>query len=179
MWTIRHNITLIALLNENPLKRWLTSIVVLIPKDAGKPRLHWLGIINTYESEYNLILKHFWSKVEIHKIEEKKWLGRNQIVGRKNVNSIEAASLNKQTKEVHRLMQVSLCIHQDDAKGFYDRIIHNHANLNNKKFLIPDNICNLYYVTHNNIDFLIQLHRGLSKKLIPIHTNSLSVEWDK
>ena len=33
MWHIHRNITSIALLNEKPLVRWLTSIVILLPKD--------------------------------------------------------------------------------------------------------------------------------------------------
>ena len=59
MWRLHHKITSIALLNARPLRRWLTSIVILIPKDKGKPKIHRLRIINTYESEYNLILKYF------------------------------------------------------------------------------------------------------------------------
>ena len=72
MWRLHHKITSIALLNARPLRRWLTSIVILILKDKGKPKIHRLRIINTYESEYNLILKYFWPKVGMEKAEKNK-----------------------------------------------------------------------------------------------------------
>ena len=78
--------------------------------------------------------------------------------GRKNMNSIEVACLNELTIEVH-------WIHQDDAKGCYDRIIRNHANLNNKKVLIPDNVCKIYYDTHDKMEFKTQLYHAISKKI--------------
>ena len=59
MWNLHHSITSIALLNEKPLHRWLVSIVVLLPKDPRRPQIHRLRIINTYESEYNVVLKYF------------------------------------------------------------------------------------------------------------------------
>jgi len=65
--------------------------------------------------------------------EKKKWLGYNQMGGRYNMSSIEPACINEMTTEVHRLTSTPLCIHQDETKGYYDRIIRNHANLNNKK----------------------------------------------
>ena len=60
------------------LNRWLTSIVILIPKDIGRPQIHRFRIINTYDSEYNLILEYFWPKQGMKRAETKKWLGKNQ-----------------------------------------------------------------------------------------------------
>ena len=117
MWKIHHNITSNALLNARPLRRWLMSIVILIPKDNGKPKIHRLRIINTYEPEYNLILKYFWPKEGMDKVEKNKWLGYNQMVGRHNISSIEPVCINEMITEVHRLTEIPLCIHQDDTKG--------------------------------------------------------------
>ena len=133
MWKLHHTITSIALLNAKPLKRWPMSIFILIPKDKGNPKIYRLRIINTYESEYNLILKYSWPKVGMDKAEKKKWIGYNQMGGRYNMRSIEPACINEMITEVHRLTRTHLCIHQDDAKGYYDRIIRNHANLNTQK----------------------------------------------
>ena len=84
----------------------------------------------------------------MEKTETNKWLGYNQIGGRHNMSSIEPACINKMITEVHRLTKTPLCIHQYDAKGCYNRIIRNHANLNNKKFLIPDNVGKIYCEAH-------------------------------
>ena len=75
MWKLHHNITSVALLNARSLRRWLVSIVILIPKYKRKPKIHRLRIINTYESEYNLILKYFWPKEGMNKAEKKSGLG--------------------------------------------------------------------------------------------------------
>ena len=139
------------------------SIVILIPKDKGKPKIHRLRIINTYESEYNLILKYFWPKEGMNKAEKNKWLEYNQIGGRHNMSSIEPACLNEMITEIHILTKSPLCIHQDDAKSCYDRIIWNHANLNNKKFLILDNVEKIYCEAHEKIEFKTQLHNSISK----------------
>ena len=59
MLSLHHTITSTALLNSSPLNRWLVSIVIVIPKDPGQPKIHRLRIINTYEADCNLVLKYF------------------------------------------------------------------------------------------------------------------------
>ena len=48
MMTLHHIMTTIALLNEFPLFKWLTPIVLLLPKDSRYPKIHLIRIINTY-----------------------------------------------------------------------------------------------------------------------------------
>ena len=59
MGNIHHQITSITLRNEKPLNRWMSSIIILLLKDRGKPNMHRLRLVNTYESEYNIILKYY------------------------------------------------------------------------------------------------------------------------
>ena len=104
------------------------------------------------------------------------------------MSSIDPACLNEMIIEVHRLTRTSLCIHQDDAKGCYDRIIRNHTNLNNKKFLIPDNVEKIYCEAHEKMEFKTQLHNSTSKnsytstKQLPFHragqgSGNAGTEW--
>ena len=58
-WNIHHKSTFITLLNETPIKKWLISIVILIPKNIERPKINRIIIIKTYDSKYNLILKIF------------------------------------------------------------------------------------------------------------------------
>ena len=115
IWNLHHSITSIALLNEKPLHRWLTSIVILLPKDPGRLQIHRLRIINTYESKYNLVLKYFWPKQGMKKVESNKWLGNNQTGRRKNFCAVETATIDQLIIKTHRLTKFPLCIHQDDA----------------------------------------------------------------
>ena len=85
MWHIHLNMTSIMRSSmKKTLTRWLTSIVMLLPKDTGRSKIHRLRIINTYESEYNLVLKYFWLKQGMHKAKSNQWLENNQTEGRKN-----------------------------------------------------------------------------------------------
>ena len=59
---------------KKTLNRWSTSLIILLPKDVGRPKMHRLQIINTYESDYNLILKFFWTKDGMKKDEDNNWL---------------------------------------------------------------------------------------------------------
>ena len=49
------------------------SIVILLPKDSGSPKIPRIRMINTYELDYNLILKYFWPKYVIHLAEKISW----------------------------------------------------------------------------------------------------------
>ena len=68
------------------------------------------------------------------KAEKNKWLRLNQTGGRKNISAVETATINELIIEHHRLTRQTLCIHQDDAMGCYDRIIRGHATLSSRKF---------------------------------------------
>ena len=46
--------------------------------------------------------------------------------------------------------------------GCYDRIIRGHATLSSKTFLIPDNICKVYSIAHNKMEFKPQINNKIS-----------------
>ena len=79
------------------------------------------------------------------------------------MSAVETATINEIIIDTHRLTKVPLCIHQDDAKACYDRIIRSHAILNSRKFGIPDNICRLYSITHDRMVFKLRINNGISK----------------
>ena len=99
----------------------------------------------------------------MQKVEENNWLGENVTGGRKDMSVIETATLNELIIESHRLMKHSLCIHQDNAMGCYDRIIRTHSKINSRKFCIPDNICKLHQKSHDNMEFKNQINNNTSK----------------
>ena len=72
-------------------------------------------MIKTYESEYNLMLKSFWSKQGMGKTESNTWLGNNQTGDRKNMNAVETAIIDELIIKTHRLTKFPLCIYHDDA----------------------------------------------------------------
>ena len=59
MGWIHNYITNIALLNQKPLTKWLLSLVIILPKDSGRPKIYRIRLINIYESDYNMVLKFF------------------------------------------------------------------------------------------------------------------------
>ena len=84
---------------------------------------------------------------------ENKWLGDNQTGGKKETSLIETAIIDELIKENHRITRETLCIHQDDAMGCYDRIICNHTTLNSRKYNIPENLCKVHSIAHDKMKF--------------------------
>ena len=81
--------------------------------------------------------------------------------------------------EVYRLTSIPLCIHQDVAKRCYDRIIRNHTNLNNKKFLISDNVGKKYCEAHEKMTFKPNYIILSPKHSTPAQKNFHSLERGK
>ena len=109
-------------------------------------------------------MKYFWAKQGMKKVEANHWLGNNQTGRRKHFCAVKTATIDQLIIETHRLTNFPLCIHQDDAMGFYDMIIRSHAILNSRKFGIPDNIYKVYSIAHNIIKFITQINNRISKK---------------
>ena len=49
---------------------------------------------------------------------------------KENMSSIEPAYINEIIIDIYRLTRTSLCIRQENTKGYYDGIIRQHAILN-------------------------------------------------
>ena len=69
------------------------------------------------------------------------------------MSSIETTVIDELINEYHRITRETLCTHQDDAMGCYDRIIYNHAVFNNRKYDIPDNVRKVHSIGHNKSKF--------------------------
>ena len=69
------------------------------------------------------------------------------------MSAVETNTIDELIIEYHRLKMQTLCIHQDDTMGCYDRIIREHTTLSSRKFLILDNICKVHSIAHNKIKF--------------------------
>ena len=91
------------------------------------------------------------------------------------MSAIETSTLNELIIESHRLTKHPLYIHQDDSMGCYDRIIRTHATINSQRFGIPDNICKLYQIAHDRMEFKNQIKNNTSQitykstKQLPMH----------
>ena len=153
IWKIHNNITNIQSINETPLLRWLRFVVILLPKDIRKPNIHRLCTINTYESDYNLILKYFFPRDGMKRVEDNKWLGETQTGGRKDTSSIDTATINELINEYHRFIREPFYSHQDDSMGCYDQIIRNNDILDSRKFRITNNVCKLHSRAHYSMQF--------------------------
>ena len=72
--------------------RWLTSIAIMTEKENNNSQMNRLRIINLYEVDYNLILKHFWPLKATSLAKRKNTLGINTWSARPNRN-IDNATL--------------------------------------------------------------------------------------
>lgn len=95
---------------------------------------------NLYETDYNLILKYFWSHKATHLAEQSKILGENTWEDRPNCSTNYATLLDELITEIHQLIFTPLCNSQNNTKLCYDRIIPAHAMQCSRKFEIPSSI---------------------------------------
>ena len=79
------------------------------------------------------------------------------------MTTIETTTLSELIIESHILTKQSICTHQDDTMGCYNRIIRTHTILNSRKFEIPDNIWKLHLKVHEKMNFRNQINNNTSK----------------
>ena len=61
---------------------------MMMKKVTGNNKIHRLRCINKYESEYNMILKYFWSHLASHLAEYFNALGIHKHRGRKIIKGM-------------------------------------------------------------------------------------------
>ena len=76
--TVYNTIINASIFLGTPLTRWKKSIAVMIEKIQGNTKINKLRLINIYEADYNLILKHFWPHKATHHAEQFNLLGETQ-----------------------------------------------------------------------------------------------------
>ena len=75
--------TISTIVNANiasgtPLTRWLTSLVVMIENIPTVPQINKLRVINIYEADYNLMLKHSLPNKATKHVVKNKTISENQ-----------------------------------------------------------------------------------------------------
>ena len=55
--------------------------------------------------------------------------------------------------------------------GCYDRTIHNHVVLNSRILHIPNSVCKLYIIAHNDMNICIQIQNKIATPLYKSTTN--------
>ena len=93
------------------------------------------------------------------------------------MSSMEIAVINELIKEYHRITRETMCTHQDDTMGCYDKIIRNHAILNSRKYNIPDNV----YIVHSIVNDKMKFRNRIGNKISDIiytSTNTSTTELE-
>ena len=75
---------------------------------------------------------------------------------------METTTINELIIEYHRLTRHTLCIHQDDATGRYDRKIRGYATLSNRRCLILNNIYKIHSIARRKMKFKTQINNKIS-----------------
>ena len=76
---------------------------------------------------------------------------------------VKQQSSTKIILDNHRTTREPICSYQDDTMGCYDRIIRNHAMLNNRKHGIPENVCKMHCNAHDNVIYKNQIKNKVSE----------------
>ena len=139
----------------NPLERWTTSKVIMIPKDKDTTKINRLRVINKYETDYNFILKYFWPKSATKLSDKNKMLGENQW-GTKPLCSAEHPSLLEEIiTDIHCITCRNLAKLKNDATACFDRMVTNLTTLCCRLHNLPELACKPQSSTLNTMKYKI------------------------
>jgi len=168
-WSFNHhmrqpinNIINTIIESGNPLQRWLSSIVIMIERIPNTPRINKLRIINTYQADYNLLQKCFWSKLPAKHAEATHTLEKNAWGCRPGCSADIVALIYEFITKSHHLTFNNSFKLQHDAKVSFDHVINSHAMLNIRKFEVPDKLCQIHSATLRNTEYRVQTVLGTS-----------------
>lgn len=132
----------------------------MIEKIPATPRINKLRVINIYEADYNLLLKHFLPN------KATKYAVQTEIIGNNQWEYIPGGSaglvtmIEKFILETYCITFKDLVTLQNDAKTYFDQIINSHSTLYSCRFDIPDNIYKLHSTTLRNLICRVQTALG-------------------
>lgn len=144
-------------------ERWTKTIQVVLPKDAGAPKVTRLRNINILEADYNLILRTIWGRRMIWKANDTHSLMQAQQA-RPGCLAISAAFNKVLSYDLFRQIQVIAISFDNDAQRCYDRIIPPHAMLCCRRLGLPKNAAQMLTNILNNTVYRIKTGQGLSAR---------------
>ena len=144
-------------------ERWTKAIQVVLPKDAGAPKVTRLRNINILEADYNLILRTIWGRRMIWKANDTHSLMQAQQA-RPGCLAISAAFNKVLSYDLFRQIRAIAISFDNDAQGCYDRIIPPHAMLCCRRLGLPKNAAQMLTNILNNTVYRIKTGQGLSAR---------------
>lgn len=144
------------------LERWTFVHNFFLEKIPGQPLIDKLRVIHIFEADFNLILKHYISRLTLRQAVQQHIIAPEQAGGRPNRTAIDEAVRTTITYETCRLQRLQGGIMYNDAKACFDRIIENLSNMTCQNAGTPEAILNLHHKTFRDIKYIIKHRYGLS-----------------
>ena len=135
----------------------------MIEKIQGNTEINKLRLINIYEADYNLILKHFWPHKATHHAEQFNLLGETQWGTRPMCSAEMVALIDECIIEISRMICTPLAKLQHDTVACFDRQVTPHIMSNSRKYEVPDKVCNLLAATLQQTKYHVKTALGVSK----------------
>ena len=157
-----NNIINIAVTNSIVIPRWTTVHNFFLEKIPGQPLIDKLRVIHIFEADYNLILKHYISRLTLRNAVNHNIIAQEQAGGRPHRTAIDEAVRTTITYEICKLQRSNGGVMYNDAKACFDRIIENFSNLTCLNAGAPIEVLNLHHNTLHNMNYIIKHKFGLS-----------------
>ena len=152
----------IAVKHSVVLSRWTIVHNFFLEKIPGQPLIDKLRVIHIFEADYNLILKHYVSRLTLRQAVDLDIIAHEQVGGRPNIIVIDEVVRTTVTYETCKLQRLQGGIMYNDAKACFDRIIENLSNMTCLNAGTPIEVLNLHHKTFNDMKYIIKHRYGLS-----------------
>ena len=159
---IINNVINIAVKHSIVIPRWTTVHNFFLEKIPGQPLIDKLRVIHIFEADYNLILKHYISRLTLRNAVKHNIIAHEQAGGRPHRTAIDEAVRTTITYEICKLQRHQGGVMYNDAKACFDRVIENISNLTCLNAGTPIEVCNLHSNTLHNMKYIIKHKFGLS-----------------
>ena len=155
-------------------ERWKQSLHCMLEKDAGRPRINRLRIVQLVEADLNFVLKRIWGYRLSRAAEREEVLEDSQMGGRIRRMSISAVLRKILQYDSLRLAKKSGAVLDNDAIGCFDRIIPSLASITCMRLGLPAEAASMLYKVLNGMSHKICTGFGVSLDFISsIHTMPL------
>ena len=138
-----------------PFKHWTMSEFIMIQKEIKNSRINILRVLNKYETDFNLVLKFYWSRLTTKHLESCNLLGENQWGSRPHRSTDNVPLIDEVINEIHRITCKPLVKLQNDATICYDRMICNLSTLCSRSFGASDKVCQIQANSLDKMEYKI------------------------
>ncbi len=135
----------------------------MLEKDPGSPRIECLWIIYLFEADYNFCLKRLWGSCMVHNGKDSGTFRNQQDGSQPGWQAINAVHKKTLMYDLSRILRTSLAMFDNNASGWYDRIVIALLTIVALCLGMPRTACGMQVMALALMKYFVKTMHGISK----------------